>query len=209
MIKNIFKGKKNLIVLEYLGQSDNVYFNTHEFNVKLRQSDKKTYPHGIRADYLKTKGLKPISYREFEEILLNEHNKTLKTLESLYAKFQTFADEIKNPEFRHFIYEYDLGKLPLLTEGVVKVLSIANKYMTLANEWDEFGKIITSDECVETKISIELPKNELFLKTINVVTSKAYVQAIVQKGKYLFDDNVLDEMPEDEELPAEENQQNN
>lgn len=202
MIKNIFKGKKNLIVLEFLGESDNVYFNVHEFNIKLRQSDKKKYPHNIRKDYLKNKYLKPISYKEFEDILLNEHDKIIKNLDNLYNKFNSIANETKNPEFRHFIYEYDLGKLPLLTEGVVKVLAIVNKFIKLLTEWDEFGKLITQDDCIENKISLEVPENELFQKTIKIITSKDYVQAIVQKGKYIFDENVLDEIPEDEEQAA-------
>lgn len=203
-IKNIFRGKKNLFVFEMLGEADKVYFVVHESNVKLQQFDTKRYPLQARKDYLKEKHLKPVTYSEFESVIMQEAKKVLNKSNALLEKFKKATDQLTNPEFRHFVYEVKLGNTPLLTEGIVKAVQYANEIDKIAGSWNNF--ILSLENLIGTFYEEITPYVELspeYLEFSEILKAKNYCSGIVKKHKYEFDETVFDELPVEEEMVEE------
>ena len=196
LIKSIYKGKKNLYVVETFNSTDNVYFEIFEFNFKLRQFNHKKYLKEVKKDYLKSKCLKLITYQEFENEFVKVYLNTTKKFNSLFEKFLNYANETNNPEYRHFMYEYRLNNTPMLTEGLLKILAYSNKALEISESWNDFAKEFTSRFELEQNINIEIPQKLIDFKEI---INYGFTTATVNKGKYIFDFEVSDELPLDEE----------
>lgn len=196
LIKSIYKGKKNLFVVETFNPTDNVYFEVFEYNLKLRQFNQKRYLKEIKKDYLKTKFLRPITYQEFETEFKKVYENVLKKFNSLYEKFSNYADEVSNAEYRHFMYEYNLNNSPMLSEGLLKILAYSNKALKLADAWNSFVKEYTTRFELEIEVNIDIPQK---LNKFREIIDYGFTTATVSKGEYVFDFEVSDELPLDEE----------
>ena len=195
--KSLYKGKKNLFVIEVFDEHDDVYFTAFEINIKLRQFVEKRYVKDTKKDYLKAKGLRPISFQEFDDELVKIYKDTSNKFNNLNEKFLNNSDEMKNSEFRHFVYEFNLAKSPMLTEGILKALAYAKMALEMADNWNLFvEKYNEKFDATKKELTVVIP--EKLAKFREMLDSKC-TTAVVKKGKFMFDDDVLDDLPLDDE----------
>lgn len=155
------------------------------------------------ADYKKELGLKPITFREFEEAFLAVKEKKDAKLKKIISKIKDYTDTKKFPEFRHYLYELNSGLTPLLTEGMLKLVTYVRVYSNL-RMWDTFESDL--EVSLEGNLTINYTSapefDEEIFEAVEGIIEHNYCDCVVKSNKYIFDIEL--ELDEEDEEPKEE-----
>ena len=206
MIKKIYKGKKNLLVLVTI---ESGFVQIEELNLKLDNdwSHKFTIQRYEFESYIQSKKLTEITFDELGQIIGSYFETVKKQIESLEKKFTDSMDVKKNVEVRHLLFEHtnDIDNV-LLTEGLLKGYDCAQKHNSLVYKQREVNECIRvfSENEIKFKdvknLSVPFFEDEQLNEVYSCFASdykKEICRSIVKKGEYVFDNLIPDELPED------------
>lgn len=204
MIKTIYKNKKNLFAV-ILGDYQETY-SVFEYNLKSMLTCERRIPDYALAEYLETKGMKPVTFQEFENEFNTVRNRELKTIKDIKTKTEELLDIKSNAELRHYVHEVHSGITPMLSEGLLKVVAQIRLHNALLTDYVTFAddvKAVVDDllNYLGDYKEEDLDLDSKYDDVVSTIYDNDYVEAIVKRGKFQFD-SYLDHLVEDD-IPVE------
>lgn len=200
MIKTIYKNKKNLFAVVLVDY--NKTYSVFEFNLKAMLDCERRIPDYALDEYLSTKAMRPVTFQEFENEFNAVRNRELKNIKDLKAKTESLLDIKANPELRHYVHEVNSGITPMLSEGLLKVVSCIRVHDVALCEYLQFIDAVknVADDLLDYLGNNSVDDIELDAKyqdVLQTIYDNDYVEAIVKRGKFEFD-SFLDSVTEDD-----------